>query len=336
MPSHATVRVLPSRFRLRPYIAFHEHDGRAYLAGDTRCDLGPATPALRTAMALLQRPDGCTAGELSARLGPVATAVLMRALARLSLLQETGAGGAAGEGYLESALPVRPGAPDPLRAHGVVVVGCGGVGGEIARHLAASGIGWLALVDHDVVQLRNLNRQYLFGVDCIRRPKVEAARDALRRMAPEVRVTAVQRRIVRADDLHALGLPAPSAVVCCADEPKRVVDEATSRYAWDRGAIFTIASVGVLRGSWGPVVCPGDPLPYHEWRDGTEAMAEALDVRPTRVSFGPTNSLIAAAAARDLVHVLMGDVAPSRGAQVTLDFGTLATERIALADAPAR
>ncbi|WP_084130055.1 HesA/MoeB/ThiF family protein [Demequina sp. NBRC 110055] len=82
-----------------------------------------------------------------------------------------------------------------LSGASAVVVGVGGLGCPVAQYLAAAGIGRLTLIDADHVSVTNLHRQILFGPDDIGRLKVEAARDALARLAPGCTVTAVEDRI---------------------------------------------------------------------------------------------------------------------------------------------
>src|SRR5574340_1108734 len=65
----------------------------------------------------------------------------------------------------------------------VLLVGAGGLGSPAALYLAAAGVGKLGIVDFDVVDLSNLQRQILHGTDNLGRPKTESARDALRRCA---------------------------------------------------------------------------------------------------------------------------------------------------------
>jgi len=73
-----------------------------------------------------------------------------------------------------------------LKASSVLIVGAGGLGSPLAMYLAASGIGHLGLVDYDVVDLSNLQRQVLHGTSDIGRPKVESALDLLREINPHV------------------------------------------------------------------------------------------------------------------------------------------------------
>jgi molybdopterin/thiamine biosynthesis adenylyltransferase/molybdopterin converting factor small subunit len=70
----------------------------------------------------------------------------------------------------------------------VLIVGAGGLGSPIALYLAAAGVGTLGLVDFDVVDLSNLQRQLLHQTDDVGKPKVQSARETLNAYNPEVKV----------------------------------------------------------------------------------------------------------------------------------------------------
>jgi molybdopterin/thiamine biosynthesis adenylyltransferase/rhodanese-related sulfurtransferase len=75
-----------------------------------------------------------------------------------------------------------------LKSSGVLVVGAGGLGSPVAMYLAAAGVGRLGLVDYDVVDLSNLQRQILHGTGDVGRPKIESALDRLRDLNPHIRI----------------------------------------------------------------------------------------------------------------------------------------------------
>jgi len=77
----------------------------------------------------------------------------------------------------------------------VLLLGAGGLGSPTALYLAAAGVGTLGIVDHDVVDLSNLQRQILHTNDRIGMPKVESARIAINALNPDVRVVAHQERL---------------------------------------------------------------------------------------------------------------------------------------------
>ena len=61
----------------------------------------------------------------------------------------------------------------------VLVIGAGGLGSPALLYLAAAGVGTLGIIDDDVVDLSNLQRQVIHGVADVGRPKIESARDAI-------------------------------------------------------------------------------------------------------------------------------------------------------------
>lgn len=82
------------------------------------------------------------------------------------------------------------------------VVGCGGLGCNVATHLTCAGIGRLILCDHDTVSETNLNRQFLYKASDVGKEKVYIAAENLRAISPQAEVIAVSKRIKNSDDLH--------------------------------------------------------------------------------------------------------------------------------------
>ena len=75
-----------------------------------------------------------------------------------------------------------------LKAARVLCIGAGGLGAPASLYLAAAGVGRLGLVDFDVVDFSNLQRQIIYGTPDVGRPKLEAARERLTALNPEVEV----------------------------------------------------------------------------------------------------------------------------------------------------
>ncbi len=104
-------------------------------------------------------------------------------------------------------------APEPPLA---VVVGAGGLGGPAALTLAARGLR-VRLIDDDVVELSNLQRQVHFSTADLGRPKVEAARDRILEAVPGASVEVAHARLAR-DDEALLG--GASLLVDATDDPR--------------------------------------------------------------------------------------------------------------------
>src|SRR5439155_20971433 len=66
-----------------------------------------------------------------------------------------------------------------LKASSVLLIGAGGLGSPLGLYLAAAGVGRIGLVDFDVVDFSNLQRQVLHGTPDVGRPKLQSAKDRL-------------------------------------------------------------------------------------------------------------------------------------------------------------
>lgn len=115
------------------------------------------------------------------------------------------------------ALPgVDEGVYERVRSARVLVVGAGGLGSPVLLYLAAAGVGEIGVVDHDVVELGNLQRQVLYGTADIGRPKVDCAAERLTAIDPGVRVRPYRLRF---DAGNAASLISEyDLVLSCADD----------------------------------------------------------------------------------------------------------------------
>ena len=77
----------------------------------------------------------------------------------------------------------------------VLIVGMGGLGCPAAMYLAAAGVGHLIIADDDVVELTNLQRQVAHSQATIGQAKVESARQTLLGLNPDLKITAIQKRL---------------------------------------------------------------------------------------------------------------------------------------------
>lgn len=73
----------------------------------------------------------------------------------------------------------------------VLVIGVGGLGAPIAMYLAAAGVGTIALVDDDVVEISNLQRQIIHFTKDIKVPKVDSAEEKMVAMNPDIKVVKI-------------------------------------------------------------------------------------------------------------------------------------------------
>ena len=83
-----------------------------------------------------------------------------------------------------------------LRTKTVAVIGCGGLGGYIIEQLARLGIGMIRIVDGDVFEESNLNRQLFSDVNVLGKPKTEVSRARIAAVNPEVHVQSLYGYLV--------------------------------------------------------------------------------------------------------------------------------------------
>src|ERR1700690_3841188 len=82
-----------------------------------------------------------------------------------------------------------------LKGAKVLLIGTGGLGAPLGLYLTAAGVGKIGLVDFDIVDFTNLQRQVTFGTTDIGKPKTEAARARLTNLNPDVKITTYETRL---------------------------------------------------------------------------------------------------------------------------------------------
>ncbi|HEX9915118.1 MAG TPA: TOMM precursor leader peptide-binding protein [Candidatus Bathyarchaeia archaeon] len=115
-----------------------------------------------------------------------------------------------------------------LKASKVCVVGAGGLGSPILTQLSSMGVGTLRVIDRDVVETSNLQRQHLYGVNVVGVPKVEAAEARLRQINPFIEVEAVPLSVTPVNAERLIG---------GVDVVVDALDSMNARYALNRACV---------------------------------------------------------------------------------------------------
>ncbi len=89
-----------------------------------------------------------------------------------------------------------------LKQAKVLLIGAGGLGAPLGLYLAAAGVGRLGIVDFDVVDFTNLQRQVTFGASDVGRPKTEAARERLGNLNPAIQIQAFETKLTSENALE--------------------------------------------------------------------------------------------------------------------------------------
>lgn len=91
---------------------------------------------------------------------------------------------------------------EKLKKARVLLIGAGGIGSPAAYYLAAAGVGRIGIIDHDVVERSNLQRQILFSTEDIGKPKAEIAKLRIAALNPNTEVRAYAVRLTSENAHH--------------------------------------------------------------------------------------------------------------------------------------
>ncbi len=206
---------------------------------------------------------------------------------------------------------------DRLLAAHVLVLGLGGLGAPAATYLAAAGVGRLTLVDPDVVELSNLQRQVIHATADLGRRKVDSARDRLLAINPTIGIA------VRAEALVGAALATAAAA---ADVVVDCTDNFASRYATNAACLAArrpLVTGAALRfegqvGVFAPG-SPGEPCYRCLFDDADEP-----EERCSRAGvIAPLLGIVGAVQALETLKLITGAGEPLRGRWLRLDALTM-------------
>lgn len=201
-----------------------------------------------------------------------------------------------------------------LLAARVLIVGAGGLGSPAALYLAAAGVGHLVLVDDDVVELSNLQRQILHGVAGLGRPKAESGRDALLALNPDVAVQALVERLDEAR-LRTLAGQADLVLDC--------TDNFATRHAINRACVATATPLVS-----GAAIKFSGQISVYDFRDPQSPCYHCLfpaadDVEELRCAttgvLGPLVGMVGSVQAAEALKLLTGMGEPLVGRLLSVD-----------------
>jgi molybdopterin/thiamine biosynthesis adenylyltransferase len=210
----------------------------------------------------------------------------------------------------------------------VAVLGAGAIGGQVALHLATSGVGRLTILDDDRVELSNLHRQHLYTPRDLGEPKTAAAARTLREHCPDVEVRQAGRRITGPWDV----VTDADLVVNTVDTPQPHIRRWVNLACVRAGTPFVTGGFNQHTGLLGPLVVPGKTgcLACQERSLAERYGAAELPVsdNPGRTipSFGPLCGIVSGMLASEVIRHLTGTGEPAiEGRSVWLDLLTLTT-----------
>lgn len=222
--------------------------------------------------------------------------------------------------YLRNMNAISPAENQRLKDFHVVVVGCGGLGGYIIEMLARLGIGTLTVVDGDVFDETNLNRQILSTEQNIGTPKVEAAKERVALINSQVAVNAVHDLLSWQNGLE---------IVSGKDLVFDALDNVGSRLTLE--SLCETAGVplvhGAIAGWFGQiaVVLPGDQTLHSILPEGVN---QGIETELGNPAFTP--ALVASIEVAEGMKVLLGREDILRNKLLTIDLLNLEYEVLSL------
>lgn len=201
-----------------------------------------------------------------------------------------------------------------LKAANVVIVGAGGIGCPAITYLAAAGVGRLTIIDDDVVELSNLQRQPLFTDIDVGARKAAVAADAARRINPHVEAVAVAKRI---DDENAAALLRGAGLILDG------CDNFATRLAVNSAAValqipLLSAAIGAFE---------GQIALYEGWRDGSPCYACLVGDDPNQEGVNCAETGVMGALAG-----MIGTMAALEAVRALTGWGSALTGRLAIVD----
>ena len=201
-----------------------------------------------------------------------------------------------------------------LKAAHVAIIGAGGIGCPAITYLAAAGVGRLTIIDHDVIELSNLQRQPLFTDADIGARKAEVAAEAARRINPHVEAVAAAERI---DDSNANALLAGASLILDG------CDNFATRLAVNRAAValrvpLLSAAIGAFE---------GQVALYEGWREGIACYACLVGGDPDQEGVNCAETGVMGALAG-----MIGTMAALEAVRALSGWGSSLTGRLAIVD----
>lgn len=208
-----------------------------------------------------------------------------------------------------------------LKQARVLVIGAGGLGAPVLSYLAAAGVGTLGIVDHDRVELSNLNRQIVHENGDIGRLKAESAHDRVEELNPLVKVELFAERLTEENTERIL-----SGFDVVADG----CDNFETRFAVNRAclALRTPLVSAAVRGWEGQVATFAPHLAADSACYACFVSPDAPEINTCREAgiIGPLCGIIGSMQALEVIHTLLG--APQLLGKLLLMNGRDFTQRI--------
>ncbi len=222
-----------------------------------------------------------------------------------------------------------------LREAKIAVLGVGGLGGWSAWALACTGVGEMWLIDGDVVEISNLNRQILYTEADIGQLKVERAAERLRAFNSGCRITTTAERLESEADIAEF-IAGSDFVIDAVDWPVHDIERWCNSACFEAGIPYITMSHFPPVARVGPLYVPGatgcyacQEIAYRRDYPLYDVAVEQRRAKPSpAATLGPACGMIGGQVALEAMHLLTGLARPStQGVSQMYDLRTMEVKR---------
>lgn len=205
------------------------------------------------------------------------------------------------EGYTSSKINM-----SDLNSKNVFIIGLGGIGCEIITHLVGNGVKNYTILDFDIVDDTNLNRQYLYTNKDVSKNKVGLISKKIKEKDPVTTVTKYNKFINNSKDVEVIIQKEKiDMVICAADTPFLDIRMAILEACAKTKTPCIFGGLNITTGQYGPtLINPKKMNSYYKELEKVKELVSCNNIN--KASFGPTNTIVSAYMSIDVIMTLLG------------------------------
>lgn len=183
----------------------------------------------------------------------------------------------------------------------LLVLGCGGTGSMIVQALLGHGFQNFILVDHDLVQRSNFNRQLFFKDKHTGLSKVEALKESILDLSPLSDVKTINQKITSSEQVQKyIDSHQPDIIICGADTPPLLIQKWCTEASLNKNVAVVFGGVGIENASLGPLLDNKESKEkYLAWIEAKLSILNPYSMEPVKGSLSSTNLICSAIIAKD-------------------------------------
>lgn len=188
----------------------------------------------------------------------------------------------------------------------ILFIGAGGICTTMIDYFIASGFNDFGIVDFDLVEITNFNRQFKYNESDIGYYKVDKIKDNLNKQYSGLSISTYNKKVLSTEELFQIfDEYNPNIIICAADTPAYMINKYIAEVCYKRNIPCIFGGVGQESGVVGPLLYTRSSI--NNYIKKIDIILKNVEgIFPCRGSFGITNSLISNYMARDVIFYLMG------------------------------